>query len=414
MSVAARRGLRGLFAAAALALAAVVAPGADDAEAEARRAYASVRSWRGELDAVDSRDQYDLLWHDRPRRLEEFRVAFARVPAEAWKLPADAALLGEGLALVADRAWIEGDAAGAVVTYRSLLARAPDTPAAAEVRTDLLPEALLAAGDLDAALAANEEFARTAKERDLAHAHLRIGDVLAARGALAEARQAYARASDAFPWSDVAPRRTDGSERAFRLGLDLRDALLGRPCPRILSFEGVGAARRTWADLEGVVSVLYVHGSTIGFGAADVLEDLDPFHARGEPGITVLPLWTFERAGSPDGAARATRIPSARSRWRPERSTVEKAHALPAHLALLRERLRLRIPIWITSERSLAAISDAPEQPFLLVLDAKRTVVHASAEFRGSAWTRDWQRVRVALGLARRLAAAGAKPASER
>lgn len=276
------------------------------AEREARQ---KVQEAQGSEEAVA---EYTRVRDSGRARIEvteqAFLASFSKVNWQSWN-PAGTAtvetesgepqdvnfssVLGEGLMLTGTKALDAHDDAAAVKAFEYHLEALPEGAANGMIATYYLPQALMGAGDLKAAVASMEKLVESVDEEQKPAALVNLGDALAASGDVQAARAVYTRAADSV---ESGVNQRDPRARA-KSDADFRLALVGKQAPDIDSSTWSGGEAQSLSSLVGNVVMLDFWATWCG-PCRDVMPAIDDEYRESAPrGLKVLGVTRFYPSG---------------------------------------------------------------------------------------------------------------------
>ena len=253
-----------------------------------------------------------------------FDKAFLACGWEGLDPKQDAELLQRGLMLVAGDA---EHAAEAVKACRFFLEHYGEERAASNVRSRMLPNALLASGDIAAASATITEQIEAAEGSAKASLQLTLGDYAAASGDIAKAAACYAEAEK------NADERTMGY-------VTLRKELIGKPAPDIASETWIGGKAQPLSALKGNVVLVDFWATWCGPCRAVMPGINEMYQAHKDQGLRVMGVTRFYENGY---------MPSDASQMRSGGESVKglTEATFAEHVSTFRERTGIEYPFVI-------------------------------------------------------------------
>ncbi len=208
-------------------------------------------------------------------------AAFAKCDWTQFDVAKDGDLLKECLpALIRE----SKEPAAAVKAGEFFLANFSSEPSAAQVRSNLLPMAMLSAGDLDGARAMLKEAIKAADGQPKVRTMLTYGDVLAVCGDTDAARKAYEEANGL-------------ADKTTRDNVTLRLELIGKPAPAIDSKVWVGGDAKPLSAMKGKVVLVDFWATWCGPCRVVMPAINEMFKAHHARGLEVVGVTQFYKHG---------------------------------------------------------------------------------------------------------------------
>jgi hypothetical protein len=366
-------GITGLLVAAPAAPARAQDDAAEDeapAPKDPRAAWEALRSARAALrtaqQAKDAAATRELRTKEAAAE-RAFVASFAASDWDAFDAARDRDLLDQGLLLAGADALGRDDPKAAVRAFDAYLAKLPKGDAAPLVEGVHLPQACIAAGDVERAVPLLEKHAESLFSHVRAAALVQLGDVRAARDGVDAARAT---------WTQVEglPAPTSGHQAFGRAKLDaaLRLALVGAAAPEIPPGVWLGGEAKPLSALRGsvvVVDFFATWGASCRRGAKRMSALCD---ARRERGLVVLGVTRFfdhgfvPTEGAKDPVTQGDQLGP---------MTAEEFHD---HLGEYRKNLALPFPL-VTATAAEFKTWRVDDVPFTAAVDRKGDVAFVKA-----------------------------------
>lgn len=184
---------------------------------------------------------------------DKFVEAMTQAGVDSFDAEKDADLLEVGLLTWAGKKG-EEDSKGAVEIYELFLKKLPKAKSAPFVRTNYLPNALMSAGDFDAAAKRITELAKESDEKYAPSLNMMLGDIKAVQGDIEAAQKIYAEVVKSIP-EKLEKNDPRGSVKRY---IEPRIALIGKAAPEIDSKTWLGGEAQPLSKLKGTVILIDV------------------------------------------------------------------------------------------------------------------------------------------------------------